>query len=125
MAKKQCSICLLFTLHASHQTTNYPKVTKSVLSQSHIKQKKFTNINHKIFKELVPSVLRPDKKHIRLGLVGIKDHSINLLIPDFKKRNGQKQQKNSKILYKCIKANTSVIWQHAAHATDQLSSPNC
>ena len=22
-------------------------------------------------------------------------------------------------------ANTSVIWQHAAHTTDQLSSPNC
>ena len=31
---------------------------------------------------------------------------------------------NSKILYKCITANTSVIWQHAAHTTDQLSSPN-
>ncbi|WP_294046814.1 hypothetical protein, partial [Thiolapillus sp.] len=27
-------------------------------------------------------------------------------------------------LYKCIIANTSVIWQHAAHTTDQLSSPN-
>ena len=33
--------------------------------------------------------------------------------------------KNSKILYKCITANTSVIWQHAAHTTDQLPSPNC
>ena len=32
-------------------------------------------------------------------------------------------KKNSKILYKCITANTSVIWQHAAHTTDQLSSP--
>ena len=32
--------------------------------------------------------------------------------------------KNYKILYKCITANTSVIWQHAAHTTDQLSSPN-
>ena len=30
----------------------------------------------------------------------------------------------SKILYKCITANTSVKWQHAAHTTDQLSSPN-
>ena len=30
-----------------------------------------------------------------------------------------------KILYKSITANTSVIWQHAAHITDQLSSPNC
>ena len=33
------SICLLFTLHASHLTANYPKNTKSVLSQTHIKQK--------------------------------------------------------------------------------------
>ena len=32
--------------------------------------------------------------------------------------------KKSKILYKCITANTSIIWQHAAHTTDQLSSPN-
>ena len=24
------------------------------------------------------------------------------------------------ILYKCITANTSAIWQHAAHTTDQL-----
>ena len=28
-------------------------------------------------------------------------------------------------LYKSITANTSVIWQHAAHTTDQLTSPNC
>ena len=30
-----------------------------------------------------------------------------------------------KKMYKCITANTSVIWQHAAHTTDQLTSPNC
>ena len=28
-------------------------------------------------------------------------------------------------LYKCIAANTSAIWQHAAHTTDQLTSPSC
>ena len=28
-------------------------------------------------------------------------------------------------LYKCIMANTTAVWQHAAHATDQLSSPSC
>ena len=33
--------------------------------------------------------------------------------------------KNSKIFYKCTKANTSVIGQHAAHTTNQLTSPNC
>ena len=28
-------------------------------------------------------------------------------------------------LYKCIMANTSAIWQQAAHTTYQLSSPSC
>ena len=29
------------------------------------------------------------------------------------------------LLYKCITANTSAIWQHAAHTNDQLTSPSC
>ena len=29
---------------------------------------------------------------------------------------------NSKILYKCITANTSAIWQHAAHTSDRLAA---
>ena len=37
--QKQCSICFLFTLHASRQTTNYPQTTESVLTQTNIKQK--------------------------------------------------------------------------------------
>ena len=92
--------------------------------------KTYTNIGHKIFEELVLSVSPLLKKHIRLGHAGIVDHSVDLSIPDLKKkkhkkRNGQKQLKNYKISYKCTTANTSVIWQHAAHTTDQLSSPNC
>ena len=42
----------------------------------------------------------------------------------YKKGMDRSNKKKSKILYKCITANTSVIWQHAAHTTDQLSSPN-
>ena len=38
------------------------------------------------------------------------------------KKNGQMQEKK---LYKCITANTSVVWQHAAHTTDQLTSHSC
>ena len=30
-----------------------------------------------------------------------------------------------KLLYKCIMANTSAIWQQAAHTTYKLSSPSC
>ena len=53
---------------------------------------------HKIFEELVPFVLplfKKKKKHIRLGHAGIMDPSVNLAIPDYKKKvlkmNGQMQ----------------------------------
>ena len=32
------------------------------------------------------------------------------------------KKKNIKIAYKCITANTSAIWQHAPHTTDQFIS---
>ena len=31
-------------------------------------------------------------------------------------------KKKNQMLYKCITANTSAIWQHAAHTTDQFTS---
>ena len=34
-------------------------------------------------------------------------------------------KRNVKNVYKCITANTSAIWQHAAHTTDQLIAPSC
>ena len=46
----------------------------------------YTNITHKIFEELVPSVLPLLKKHIRLGHAAIVGHSVELSIPDLKKR---------------------------------------
>ena len=36
-----------------------------------------------------------------------------------------RSNKKIEIIYKCVTANTSAIWQHAAHTTDQLTSPNC
>ena len=36
-----------------------------------------------------------------------------------------RSNKKFKILYKCITANTSAIWQHAAHTIDQHTSPSC
>ena len=36
-----------------------------------------------------------------------------------------RSNKKIKILYKCKTANTSDTWQHAAHTTDQLTSPSC
>ena len=44
----------------------------------------------------------------------------------YKKGMDRSNKKNNYIfIYKCITANASVIWQHAAHTPDQLSSPNC
>ena len=32
---------------------------------------------------------------------------------------------NHNIVYNCVTANTSAIWQHAAHTTYQLTSLSC
>ena len=72
----------IYTLHASHQTTNHAQTTKSGMTQTHTKQ----NIHKhrtQIFAELVPSVSPLLKKHIRLGHAGIADHSVDLSIPIF------------------------------------------
>ena len=53
---------------------------------------------------------------------GIVDHSVDLISI---KKEWTEAIKNLKKLYKCITANTSTIWQHAAHTTDQLTSPSC
>ena len=48
------------------------------------KNYKYTNIEHKIFEELVPSVSPLLKKRIRLGgHTDIVDHSTDLSIPEF------------------------------------------
>ena len=58
-------------------------MTKPVLTQIYI-NKTYTNIEHKLFEELVSLIPPQLKKHIRLGH-GIVDHSVDLSIPDFKK----------------------------------------
>ena len=58
--------------------------------------KTYTNIGHKIFKELVPLVSPLLKKHIRLGHAGIVDHSVDLLIPDFKKKYKKGMDRSNK-----------------------------
>ena len=79
---KQCSICLLFTLHASHQTKSYSKTTKSVLTQVYMKNIHKHQTQH--FRRITPFGITPvKKKHKRLGHAGIVDHSVDLSIPDF------------------------------------------
>ena len=62
-----------------------PQIVEKTQNQSctqiYIK-KIYTNIDHKIFEKLVPSVPPLLKKHLRLGHAGIVDHSVDLSIPD-------------------------------------------
>ena len=76
--------------------------------------------------DLVPSVSQMLKKHIRPGHAGIVDHSVDLSKPDLKKKykKGTDRSNNLK-KNECITADTSAIWQQAAHTTDQLTSPSC
>ena len=52
------------------------------MTQIYIKQN-IHNVKHKIFEELVLSVLPLLKKHIRLGHAGIVDHFVDFSISDF------------------------------------------
>ena len=45
--------------------------------------KTYTNIEHNIFEEVVPSASPLLKKHTRLGHAGIVDYSVDLSIQDF------------------------------------------
>ena len=75
---KQTSICLLFT----HLL--FTEVIKQQNQSGHnfTYNKTYTNIKHKIFKELVPLV-SPQLKKAHKAHAGIMDHFINLSIPDF------------------------------------------
>ena len=91
---KQTSICLLFTLHTSHQTTNSLKPIKSVLTQIYIKQ----NIHKRQtqnFRGISPFGIALLKKHRRLGHAGIVNHSVDLSIPDLKKKYKKGMDRNN------------------------------
>ena len=82
---KETSICLLFTLHASHQATDFQKITKSVPTRIYIKQNTRKHQTQH-FRRNSPFGIAPVKKHIRLGHAGIVDHSVDLSMPDFQQQ---------------------------------------
>ena len=118
----------LSPIYYAHTSLNHKFSENHKISSNTNLHKTYTNTKQKFFEELVPLVLPLLKKLIRLGHAGIVDHSVDLPIPDFflKYEKGMDtSNKKEKKLYKCITANTSVIWQQAAHTTDQLTSPSC
>ena len=75
----------LSPIYSARKSSNHKLSKTHKISPEMNLQKTYTNIKHKIFEELVSSVLLLLKKHIRLGHAGIVDHYIDLSIPDFKK----------------------------------------
>ena len=119
----------IFNLSPIYRQVIKPKIIQShKISPDTNLQKTYTNIKHKIFEELVPSVLPLLNKHIWLGHAGIVGHSVDLSIPERKsirKEWTEAIKKMFLIVQKCITTNSCAIWQHAVHITDQLISPSC
>ena len=69
------------------------------------------------------------KRHTRLSSAGVVDfrlinrYQIFFFLERVWRGNGQKQTNNNNN-DKRIKADASAIWQHAAHTTDETSSPS-
>ena len=75
----------LAPIYSARKSSNHKLSINHKISPDTNLHETYTNIEHKNFEEIVPSVSPLLKKHIRLGHVGIVDHSVDLSIPDFKK----------------------------------------
>ena len=72
----------LSPVYSARKSSNHKLSTNHKISHDTNLHKTNTNIKHKIFEELVPSVLPLLKMHMRLGHAAIVDHSVDLPIPD-------------------------------------------
>ena len=75
----------LSPIYSARKSSNHKLSINHKISPDTNLHKTYTNIEHNIFDELVPSVSPLLKKHIKLGHAGIVDHSVDLSTPDFKK----------------------------------------
>ena len=73
----------LAPIYSARKSSNYKLSINHKITPDTNLHKTNTNIEPKIFEELVPSVSPLLKKHIRLGHAGLVDHSVDLSIPDF------------------------------------------
>ena len=76
----------LSPIYSARRSSNHKLSINHKISHDTNLHKTYTNIGHKIFEELVPSVSPLLKKHTRLGHAGIVDHFVDLSIPDLKKK---------------------------------------
>ena len=119
----------LSSIYSARKSSNHTLsiTTKLVMTQIYMKQnihKHWTQNLRRISPFGITPVEKAHKARTR-WYRGPFRRFINTRFKKSIKKEWTEATKNSKILHKCITANTSVIWQHAAHTTDQLSSPNC
>ena len=95
----------LAPIYSARKSSNHKlSINHKISHDTNLQETKYTNIGHKIFEELVPSVSPLLKKHIRLGHAAIVDHSVDLSIPDLKKSIKKEWTEAIKILKYYINA---------------------
>ena len=86
----------LSPIYSARKSSNQKLFKNHKISPVHkfTSNKTYTNIEHKIFEELVPLVPPLLKMLIRLGQAGIVDHSVDLSIPELKQITKQNKGMN-------------------------------
>ena len=125
------SLSPFFFFLLSMQVIKPQIIQKQKISPDTNVQKTYTNIKQFFCRRISPFGIAPVEKAHKARTCwyrGPFNRFINTRSEKSKKgidkSNKQKTNKQTKV-YKCIKANISAIWQHAAHTTDQLTSPSC
>ena len=111
-------------LNSSHIYINYPLSSQSTKT-THFANIKPTQISDTNFRRVSPFNITPVKRAHKARTCWYR-RPFRLIYRYQIKEKKEKEKRNGqiKILYKCIMANTSAIWQLAAHTTYQLSSPS-
>ena len=91
----------LASIYSARKSSNHKLSINHKISHDTYLHKTYTNIRHKTFEELVPSVSPLLKKHVRLGHAGIVDHYVDLSIPDLKKSIKKEWTEAIKKILKC------------------------
>ena len=86
----------LSPIYSPHKSSNRKLfINHKISPDTNLHKTKHTQTSNKIlFEEFVSSVSPLLKKHIRLGHAGIVDHSVDLSIPDLKKKEKEMYESN-------------------------------
>ena len=118
-------------IYPARKSSNYKLFINQKFCPDTNLHKTYTNSEHKMFQELVPSVSPLFKKKTRKARTrwyrGSFHQFINTRFLKSIKKEWTEAVKKIKPLYECITTNTSAIWQHAAQSTYQnsLLQTNC